>query len=64
MSLFLGKRDSAEGDNIKSPVNINQAGDNANNAASKRKEARATRKAQHLGNWNNRRNMKNVQREI
>ena len=64
MSLFLGKRDSAEGDNIKSPVNINQAGDNANNAAAKRKEARATRKAQHLGNWNNRRNMKNVQREI
>lgn len=64
MSLFLGKRNSAEGDNIKSPVNINQAEDNANNAVARRKNARATRKAVQLGNWNNKRNMTTVKREM
>jgi hypothetical protein len=50
--------------NVKSPVNSNNASNAENNAAAKRKEARATRKAVHLGNWNNKRNMNNVKREI
>jgi serine/threonine protein kinase len=45
-------------------VNSNNASNAENNAAAKRKEARATRKAVNLGNWNNKRNMNNVKREI